>query len=150
VFSEAFCAAKRPAVWTFESRFSLRPGGTGDRSPAIYRRFGRPSGFASRRGCLKLDLGCYESAVPDRFKVQIFHAPGHITPKRGTQSKDQRHPRSGPPIAFCCLCVLPCKFSWITSVAHARNSGVPPGRRPYGVPEPGDKSPGYWHLSLRD
>jgi len=33
---------------------------------------------------------------------------------------------------------------------HALNSGVPPGRRPHGVPEPGDKSPGYCHPSLRD
>ena len=27
-----------PVVWTFGSRFSLRPGGTPDSSPAIYRR----------------------------------------------------------------------------------------------------------------
>jgi hypothetical protein len=36
-------------VWTFGSRFSLRPGGTRDSSPAIYRRVGhkydlRPGG----------------------------------------------------------------------------------------------------------
>jgi hypothetical protein len=50
-----------------------------------------------------------------------FHQPGHITRKRGTQSKDQRLPKS-PPIALCYLCVLLCKFSWTTSVTHAPNS----------------------------
>jgi hypothetical protein len=34
--------------------------------------------------------------------------------------------------------------------AHERRcSGVPPGRAPC-TPEPGDKSPGYCHMSLRD
>jgi hypothetical protein len=41
-FSEAVCTPKGLAVWTFENRFSLRPGGTRDSSPAIYRRVGRP------------------------------------------------------------------------------------------------------------
>jgi hypothetical protein len=41
-----------------------------------------------------------------------------------------------PPITLCYLCVLLCKFSWTTSVAHAPNSGVPPGRRPQGSRNP--------------
>jgi hypothetical protein len=57
-------------------------------------------------GRLKLELGCYESGVPDRFEVKI-------------------------------------------SITHAPNSGVPPGRRPHLVPDPGDKSPGYCRSCLR-
>jgi hypothetical protein len=99
---------------------------------------------------LKLDLRCYESAVPDRFKVEIVTRRATSPRTRGTESKEQRRAQNPPPMTLCYLCILLRKFSWTTLVAHAPNSGVPPGRRPHGVPEPGDKSPGSCHLSLRD
>src|ERR1700722_5066036 len=76
-----------------------------------------------------------------------FHPAGHITHKRGTQSKDQRLPKSLQ-LPFVIFASSGANFLGLLLSPTLRIQASPPGRRPYGVPEPGDKSPGYCHLSL--
>jgi hypothetical protein len=71
-------------------------------------------------GTLELDLGCYESAVPDGFKVEIATRRTTSPAQEEPSQRNNDVPKIRPPITLCYLCVLLCKFSWTTSVATLR------------------------------
>jgi hypothetical protein len=102
---------------------------------------------------LKLDLGCYESAVPDRFKGsrgKLPHAGPHPPHKRNPVKGTTTCPKSAPDYPL--LSLRPPVQIFLDYFCHPCSEfGRPSGTQaPHGVPEPGDKSPGYCHLSLRD
>jgi hypothetical protein len=98
---------------------------------------------------LKLDLGRYYSAVPDRLKVEI------ATRRATSPAQEEPSQRNNdvPKIRFQLLFVIFASscVNFLGRVlsptfriqASLRDAG-------HVVTDPGDKSPGYYHLSLRD
>src|SRR3984957_8046978 len=67
----------------------------GDLSP------GWPSiGISVPEGRLKLDLGCYESAVPDRFKVEISTRRATSPAQEEPSQRNNDAPKSPPQLPF--------------------------------------------------
>jgi hypothetical protein len=92
---------------TFENRFSLRPGGTRDSGPAIYRRVGRTIGICVPEGAP--EFGAWASG---NFNLESIRHAGFVA----AQIQLQASLRDADPIDS----------------------------------QPGDKSPGYYRVSLRD
>jgi hypothetical protein len=122
-------AARRAlAVWGFGNRFSLRPGGTRDSSPRFI------AGLAVQRICvpegrLKLELGCYESAVRDRFKVEIATRRATSPAQQEPSQRNEQRRAQNPPPNYPLLSLRPPVQIFLNYFCHPRSKF----RRPFGT-----------------